>query len=354
MVTPAPSAKTPPTVPAAVPRQGVPDESPGSAAPPPARTPDLPVNAPARKNGKTKRKAAGGPRTRNWLAGECVGLLTAAATHWASLRSRRTALGKTQATAALLQAFVEATPAKDRASARARDINQALRKIKSLRTKYMATRKVLVQTGLSTAQREDALLAFGGSVLYELARGVFRKSSVSNEMTVREPVVLGTPPAPTTGAAGGATGAAAAVNAGGVAAGTTGPAAAGNAGGAATGTTGAAAVGPDVAESDGTEASAESGSDASDDVEAATTSAVNVLVAAEGKSPDKKPKKETTAGVLRDYIKSKIDRENAAAESTNCSGPSRDRADGNGVSDDAIRRAVLDMITAYTEKARRD
>ncbi|KAK1868019.1 hypothetical protein I4F81_010516 [Pyropia yezoensis] len=181
MVTPAPSAKTPPTVPAAVPRQGVPDESPGSAAPPPARTPDLPVNAPARKNGKTKRKAAGGP-----------------------------------------------------------------------------------------------------------------------------------------------------------------------------GTTGAAAVGPDVAESDGTEASAESGSDASDDVEAATTSAVNVLVAAEGKSPDKKPKKATTAGVLRDYIKSKIDRENAAAESTNCSGPSRDRADGNGVSDDAIRRAVLDMITAYTEKARRD
>lgn len=338
MVTPAPSAKTPPTVPAAVPRQGVPDESPGSAAPPPARTPDLPVNAPARKNGKTKRKAAGGPGTRNWLAGECVGLLTAAATHWASRRSRRTALGKTQATAALLQAFVEATPAKDRASARARDINQALRKIKSLRTKYMATRKVLVQTGLSTAQREDALLAFGGSVLYELARWVFRKSSVSNEMTVREPVVLGTPPAPTTGAAGGATGAAAAVNAG----------------GAATGTTGAAAVGPDVAESDGTEASAESGSDASDDVEAATTSAVNVLVAAEGKSPDKKPKKATTAGVLRDYIKSKIDRENAAAESTNCSGPSRDRADGNGVSDDAIRRAVLDMITAYTEKARRD
>lgn len=134
MVPAVPSAETPRPVTAAVSGQGAPDESSGPANLPSARTPDVPDKAPASKKKNGKRKAARGARTRNWLPGECAGLRTAAATHQASLRCRRTALGRSQATAALLHAFVQATPARDRASARGRAIEQALCKITSLRT----------------------------------------------------------------------------------------------------------------------------------------------------------------------------------------------------------------------------
>lgn len=312
-----PSVETPRPVPAAVPGQAVPDESSGPADLPPARTPDdVPDKAPASKKKKENCKAARGARTRSCLAGECVGLLTAAATHCASLRSGRTALGKSQASAALLQAFVEATPAKDRSSARRRDIEQALRKIKTVRTKYMETRMALVQSSSSTAEREGALLAFGASVLYELARGVFKMSFVFNEATVREPVVIGSAPAVATAAADFNTGLAAAADVGAADAANAGtPAAdsakaataadaggagAPNADGAGADPTGAAAEGPDDGETDGADTSAGSGGDDSDDGGAAAASAVNLLVAAEGSSPTKKPKRETTARVLRE------------------------------------------------------
>lgn len=62
---------------------------------------------------------------------KCIELLTAAATYWVASRSRRTDLGKLQATTAMLTAIAEATHVKDRAAARTRDIENVECKIKS-------------------------------------------------------------------------------------------------------------------------------------------------------------------------------------------------------------------------------
>lgn len=227
----------------------------------------------------------------------------------------------------MLKAFAEATPAKDRAGARTRDIEQVERKVKSLRAKYMATRIALLQSGASTAEREDALLGFGGSVLYELARGAFKKCSVSNEQTVREPVVVGGSPPPLPPSA---------------------PLPS-----SAPARTGTARQRAAAALEEGSDQEDGSASDVSTDDGVVPTSAVGVLAAAEAAKPAKKKKKETAAGVLRDYIKSKINQDQTGGAAAEQAGLSSGGADGDGVSDGVIRQAVLDMIVAYTEKARR-
>lgn len=175
--------------------------------------------------------------------------------------------------------------------------------------------------------REDALFGFGGSVLYELSRGAFKKYSVSNEQTVREPVVVGGSPAPPPPSASYPP---------------SGPARKGTARQRA-----AAALKEGSDQEDG------SASDVNTDDGVVPTSAIGVLAAAEAAKPAKKKKKETAAGVLRDYIKSKLHQDQTGGAAAEQAGASAGGADGDGVSDGAILQAVLDMTLSYTEKTRR-
>eukprot|EP00168_Porphyra_purpurea_P013825 TRINITY_DN388_c0_g1_i7.p3 TRINITY_DN388_c0_g1~~TRINITY_DN388_c0_g1_i7.p3 ORF type:complete len:295 (+),score=47.37 TRINITY_DN388_c0_g1_i7:736-1620(+) len=129
-------------------------------------------------------------RSKNFTPGECVGVLTAAATHWAAHRGSRTGDKKRRSGAALLEAFVSATPAKDRPLALTRTADSINKKVKNMRSRYIDTCQGLKSTGMSTAQREDLLIKFGGAQLYDLAREAFKTSHVSTQLTVRAPVDL--------------------------------------------------------------------------------------------------------------------------------------------------------------------
>lgn len=157
-------------------------------------------------------------------------------------------------------------------------------------------------------------------MLYELAREVFKKSSVSNEATVREPVVLGSPSRPP----------------------------------AVSGATSPSKEAADTVEDEGTSAGPSAVASEGSDEEAAALSAVAVLAAAENKSAVKKPKKETAAGLLRKFIKQEKMQENAGAPVGDQGGPPSGGGGPVVVTDGAIRQAVLDLIVAYTDKALRE
>lgn len=91
------------------------------------------------QNGKRrKRKAAGGAvntnRSQNFTPGECVGILTAAATNWAAYGANRTGDMKRRAGGAMLDAFVNATPTVDQSLARTREAVAVDKKINNMRT----------------------------------------------------------------------------------------------------------------------------------------------------------------------------------------------------------------------------
>lgn len=140
--------------------------------------------------------AASTSPSKNFTPGECIGVLSAAETHWAAYRGSRTGDKKRRSAAALLEAFVRATPAKDRRPAQTRTADSINNKIKTMRSRYMDTCQALKTTGISTAHREDLLNKFGGAELYDLAREAFQTSHVSTQLTVGDLVDL-TAAAPT-------------------------------------------------------------------------------------------------------------------------------------------------------------
>lgn len=267
-------------------------------------------------------------------------MLTAATTHWAAYRGSRTGDKKRRSGAALLEAFVNATPAKDRRLALTRTADSINKKIKNMRSRYMDTCQGLKSTGMSTAKREDLLIKFGGAELYDLAREAFKTSHVSTQLTVREPVDLSAavptvtgekgstavmPPRPSAGSA-------------------VRPVGSGNAGG----------DGANDAEEDGGAGSdgGSVGSDVDVDVESGaesgpetaprdagagrTATAADIAAAA---SPAKKAKRDTAVGLFREYISEKM-RPAAVGEA-------------GGTTDSDVRQALVNMINAYADKARR-
>ncbi|KAK1863395.1 hypothetical protein I4F81_005951 [Pyropia yezoensis] len=284
--------------------------------------------------------AASTSRSKNFTPGECIGVLTAAETHWAAYRGSRTGDKKRRSAAALLEAFVRATPAKDRHLAQTRTADSINKKIKNMRSRYMDTCQALKSTGMSTAQREDLLIKFGGAELYDLAREAFKTSHVSTQLTVREPVDL-TAAAPTATGETGSTTVVPPPTAGGR---EVRPAGSGNTGGDSV---------EDVEEEDGPGSDGGSaGSDGDEDVESGTerapetapshggaqrTASAGEIAAAA--SPVKRAKRDTAVGLFREYITEKM-RPAAVGEA-------------GGTTDSDVRQALVNMINAYADKARR-
>lgn len=90
----------------------------------------------------------------------------------------------------MVGAFVANVPAAEKAYAVTRDAAALDKKLKNLRTSYGVAVKEASGSGASTAQKEDAVIKFGGAVLFDMAKAVFDECPVSNERTVREPVDL--------------------------------------------------------------------------------------------------------------------------------------------------------------------
>ena len=140
-----------------------------------------------------KRAAAGGasppaPRAQNFTFGERKALLAAARDHWSEYRGRRTG-DKTRRTGReLSDAFVSLVPAAEKASAAARDPKALDKKLKNMRSSYNTAAKECRRTGAIQADKEDAIIKFGGAVLFEMAKVVFEDCPVSNEHIVLEPV----------------------------------------------------------------------------------------------------------------------------------------------------------------------
>jgi len=141
--------------------------------------------------GEAPACGAPAPRPRlKWTEGECVGALTAAASYWALSRGRRTGDKKRRTSQNLLNAFIESTPEQDRPRASMHSVEQLDKKLKALRASLFATRKEMGKTGIATQDKEDAVAAFEGQALYELAVSAFKDLSIFTEDTVREPVFL--------------------------------------------------------------------------------------------------------------------------------------------------------------------
>lgn len=364
--------------------------------------------------------------------------MTAAASHWAEYRGSRTGDNKRRTEEILPKAFVDATPPENQVQARTRLIGSVDKKIKNV---YLDACKALKKTGMSSDERDDVLLKFGGCVLLGLARTAFQNCPASTEATVREPAVLGagsaTPqgaivPVVVAAAAGGAVTAGNVTTVGGAAA-AEGPVAGGGAasagaraaegtretrsaaeppvaggGGAAAGARAAAGAGgtrqtpqaqgavgavdvlqdrrvatpiaPDAeieAESgrDGAKGSAsELGSDvdagppsspppseapASPPSEPEVSPCDRTAAEIEKVSPPKKPKKESAASALREYIDFRMSNEQARAAGGGASaaawsgGAAPAGRDSGGASDGDVRAALVNMLNAYAEKARR-
>eukprot|EP00168_Porphyra_purpurea_P005737 TRINITY_DN16831_c0_g1_i1.p1 TRINITY_DN16831_c0_g1~~TRINITY_DN16831_c0_g1_i1.p1 ORF type:complete len:255 (-),score=14.17 TRINITY_DN16831_c0_g1_i1:167-931(-) len=139
------------------------------------------------------RTAAGhptAPRAKNFSLGERMAFLTAARDHWTELRGRCTG-DKTRRTGKdLTDAFVDNAAAEDKAYVATRDAKSLDRKLKNLRASYGIAAKKASRTGASTSEKEDALIKFGGAVLFGMAQAVFKDCPVSNELTGVKPVNL--------------------------------------------------------------------------------------------------------------------------------------------------------------------
>ena len=303
--------------------------------------------APASGKTSGKRKATDppAPRAPNWAHSELKGALTVALTHWAHYRGSRTH-DKTRRTGdGLVAAFVAATGAASRAAARTRSAVSVDRKLKDTRTKFVAARAQLRKTGLSTSHREDILIKFGGAELYALAREAFKTSSVANESTGREPVALGGPAPPAYGALEKAAGVGDGI-----------PDAPGRVSVLVSAAEAADTAGEGGAVADngaGDTLGDGSGTPSASDGEQDTPKAVDILAAAEAHKISKKAKKASTSAAVSEYLHAKNERERVIfAERHNGGHPGSGQA-ANSVNDNDIRVAVIDMIRAITEKARR-
>lgn len=326
------------------------------------RASDTAVNGRKRKaTGKTKGRA------KNFYPGECVGVLTAAVTHWAAYRARRTGDMKRRAGGALLQAFVDATPAADQPMARTRTVAAVDKKIKNLRTRFIATCAVIKGTGMSAAHKEDQIIKFGGAMLFDLAREAFKKSHVSTQQTVHEPMDMcadaaASPGSPAAGRApggppaGGSTGGDSSV-----AEGMDGDEGQDNA--AADDREGSKSDGGSAAESiggesdggagTGSEEASSSFSSGSPASKAPSHTATAAEIEASSPKP-KKTKKPTAAAVLREYLQQKLVTEGASgAGNGGASGAAGRGSEADDVTDTDVRRAMVNMLNAYAEKARR-
>jgi len=238
--------------------------------------------------------------------------------------------------------FVSATPAENRPVARTRTAEALDRKLKDTRTKYEATRKNRCRTGLSASQREDIVIKFGGSELYSYARDAFKTSAVATESTGREPVVLGALTAPAVGAVASPVGGSARQVL--VVPVSTSPSA---------GTASPGSVGNDMGtELSGADAGADFSLGASDE-EDGVPNAVELLAAAKAQRDPKKTKKVSTSGAITADLEAKTERESVVFAEQHGSGTAGSGPAANVVSDNDIRAAVLDMIGAITDKARR-
>jgi len=209
----------------------------------------------------------------------------------------------------------------------------------------VAARAQLGKTGLSTSQRENILIKFGGAELYALAREAFKTSSVANESTGREPVALRGPAPPADGALDTAKGVGDRITdaPGGVSVFLSAAEAADTA--IEGGTVAGNGAGDTLGDSSGIPS-------ASDD-EQDTPKAVDTLAAAEAHKNSKKAKMSSTSAAVSEYLHAKNERERVIfAERHNGGHPGSGQA-ANSVNDNDIRVDVTDMIRAITEKARR-
>jgi len=124
------------------------------------------TSQPAARRGGSLRAAPAADRVKNISPGESLGVMTAASARWAEFCGRRTGDKKRRMKAGLLKAFVEATPAADQEAARTRLIESVDKKIKNMRGRYNKTCNDIQATGMSSSERDDILLWFGGCVLF--------------------------------------------------------------------------------------------------------------------------------------------------------------------------------------------
>jgi len=311
-----------------------------------------------------KRAAAGvasppAPPAKNFTFGERKALLAAARDHWSEYRGRRTG-DKTRRTGReLSDAFVSLVPAAEKAAAAARDPKALDKKIKNMRSSYNTAAKECRRTGASKADKKDAIIKFGGAVLFEMAKVVFEDCPVSNEHTVLELVdFLQGANDDTAGHGGGAAVAGGDVSDGGVV-----PPA------DSTGTVRGGSRDKEVGQCDGGEASENDYSDGdSDGTPPSGARLAASMTASPGKDPTavdiennvrskkaKTVKKDSAASNLRDYLQVKLA---GAATSTGSAGGGRAEgrieeataSDGASVGD--VRLAIVNLLNAYADKAR--
>lgn len=210
---------------------------------------------------------------------------------------------------------------------------------------------------MSAAQREDLIIKFGGVFLFDLAREAFKKSHVSTQLTVREPVNLMTAAQVRSGELGGARGVhSESSTAGDESARDSGASRrSGGVNGPAEATVDAPGSADHVEgpESDGDGGSTASGGGDDSDGHAESplapgpsapvrdTSATATAAEIAASSPGRiKSKKRTAVGLLREYLESKRGAEQTSGEE-------------GGTSANDVRQALVNMMNAYAEKARR-
>ncbi|OSX77855.1 hypothetical protein BU14_0130s0010 [Porphyra umbilicalis] len=150
--------------------------------------------APTAVASRARKRAAAGvasppePSAKKRTFGERKTLLAAARNHWSEYRGRRTRDKTRRTWTELSYAFVSLVPAAEKAAAAARDPNAQDKKLKNMRSSYSTAAKGSRRTGASKADKEDAIIKFGGAARFEIAKVVFEDCPVSHEHTVLEPV----------------------------------------------------------------------------------------------------------------------------------------------------------------------
>jgi len=124
------------------------------------------TSQPAARRGGSRRASPADGWVKHFSPGESLGVMKAASAHRTEFRGRLTGDKNRRMEAVLLKAFVEATPAADQEAARTRSIESVDKKIKNMRGRYNKTCNDIQATGLSSSERDDILLQFGGCVLF--------------------------------------------------------------------------------------------------------------------------------------------------------------------------------------------
>ncbi|OSX78088.1 hypothetical protein BU14_0121s0016 [Porphyra umbilicalis] len=282
------------------------------------------------------------------------------ASHWALYRGRRTGDKKRRTAQNLLNAFTEFMPEQDRPHASMRSVEQLDKKLKALRASLVATRKEMEKIGNATQDNEDAAAAFGGQALYELPVSACKDSSIFTEDTDASDD-LETVTAVRGGRMGRA-GASVAVytrrrrghtpSGGSSRYGSTTGARRSGAGGGALNVVAHSGGGIPAGEADAAHETTRSGActASAPDMAAAAGPAASASVG----SKSKRPRKETAASVLREYVQTEIDAEEqrSARDAEKRKLDAETHTDST-VTENDLRRAMVGMFNAYVERARR-